>query len=54
MQQTMANYDQTNYNNWNAPQGQHAAPSYNFDMPEQFGGELYVVNCKLLIIVEII
>ncbi|XP_031624680.1 protein YIPF5 [Contarinia nasturtii] len=28
-------YDQQNYNNWNTPQD-----SYNFDMPEQFGGEL--------------
>lgn len=40
MQQTMANYDQSGYNNWSSPQGQQAPPSYNFDMPEQFGGEL--------------
>lgn len=37
----MANYDQANYNNWNAPQGNiPPQASYNFDMPEQFGGEL--------------
>lgn len=36
----MANYDQQNYNNWNVPPSNNPQQSFNFEMPEQFGGEL--------------
>lgn len=37
----MANYGNQNYNNWNAPPSPQQ--SYNFEMPEQFGSELWVM-----------
>lgn len=39
----MATYGNPDYGNWNAPP-QNQQQSYNFEMPEQFGNELWVLQ----------